>query len=205
MALELGRLPELMATGRLSLSDLLDSKASLRNVAIWGASSPNLVSPRLPAPRSDFSRTHRLLLMLAGFFVIVILILPLVLTPGVEPGQLPFENSLSMTVRISNRNPFMPLTDVEYSCEVWNVTLATGDEVTDANVLSRGSLQKFDGRQEITARCETAYLANTPIKSAEYRLTLTYRTYPWLQPRTSVYHIAAQIDGSGRVTGWALN
>jgi len=141
--------------------------------------------------------------MLAGFFVTVILILPLVLTPGVEPSQ--FGNSLSMTVRISNHNPFMPLTDVEYTCEVWHVMLATGDEVTDANVLSRGSLQKFDGRQAITAPCETAYIVNAPIKAAEYRLTLTYRTYPWLQHRTSVYHIAAQIDGSGRVTGWALN
>jgi hypothetical protein len=164
------------------------------------------VSPNLAAPKSDLSRTHRLLLMMAGLFVIVVFIFPIILTPGVEaPTQLPLGSALSMTVRISNRNPFTPLTDVEYGCEVWKLRLATGAEVTDANVLTRGILQTFDGRKAITAPCETAYVVEAPIQAAEYRLTLTYRTYPWPRYRTSVYRIAAQIDSDGHVTGWELN
>lgn len=163
------------------------------------------VSPHLPASRSDASRGYRLLLMLGALFVIVVFVFPIVLTPEVEPpAHLPFANGMSMTVRIENHNPFTPLTDVEYSCEVWKVTLANGADVTDANVLVRGTLQKFDGRKAITAPCETAYLVKAPIKDAEYRLTLTYRTYPWPSYRTSVYHIAAQIDENGRVVGWEL-
>jgi hypothetical protein len=110
-----------------------------------------------------------------------------------------------MAVRISNRNPFTPLTDVEYSCEIWRVTLASGAEVTDANVLIRGSLHKFEGQKAITAACETAYIVRAPVKSAEYRLTLTYRTYPWPQQHSTVYHIAAHINDDGKVTGWELN
>ena len=110
-----------------------------------------------------------------------------------------------MAVRISNRNPFEPLTDVEYSCEILDVTLATGAEVTDAYVLTRGLLQKFDGRRPITAPCETAYIVNAPVKAAEYRLTLTYRSYPWPQRRRNVYRIAAEVDGNGRVIGWELH
>ena len=110
-----------------------------------------------------------------------------------------------MVVRISNQNPFIPFTDVEYSCEIWKLTLASGADVTDAYVLMRGARQEFDGRNTITARCETAYIVNAPLKAAEYRLTLTYRTYPWPQHRTSVYRIAAEIDGNGHVTGWGLN
>ncbi|MGD1094857.1 MAG: hypothetical protein ABSB35_23045 [Bryobacteraceae bacterium] len=164
------------------------------------------MSPNLPAPRNDLSRGYRLLLMLGTLFAIVFLIFPIVLTPGVEPpAHLAFANALSMTVRISNQNPFTPLTDVEYSCEIWQVTLANGDEVTDANVLTRGSLQEFDGRRTIIAPCETAYVVNAPIKWAEYRLTLTYRAYPWHQYRSSVYHIAARIDENGHVTGWRLD
>ena len=164
------------------------------------------MSPQLPAPRSDLGRTYRLLIMLAALFVTVVFVFPLVLTPGVEPlTSFPFGNALSMAVRISNPNPFTPLTDVEYSCDIWNVTLASGTEVKNANVLIRGTRQKFDGRQAITARCETAYIVNAPIQAAEYRLTLTYRTFPWPEYRKNVYHIAAQVDGNGRVTGWALN
>jgi len=165
------------------------------------------MSPQLPAPKSDLSRPYRLLLTMAVLFATVVFIFPIVLTPGVEPGAQspPMGRPLSMVVRISNHNPFMPLTEVEYSCEVWKLTLATGDEVRDANVLIRGTLQKFEGRQAIAARCETAYIVNAPIQAAEYRMTLTYRTYPWPQYRTSVYRIAAHVDGNGRVTGWELN
>jgi hypothetical protein len=144
--------------------------------------------------------------MLGGLFATVFFILPIILTPGVEPpAHLPFSNGLSMSVRISNHNPFTPLTDVEYSCEVWYVTLANGAEVKNANVFVRGTLQKFDGSKTIVAPCETAYVVKAPIKAAEYRLTLTYRAYPWRTYRRSVYHIAAHIDENGKVTGWELN
>ena len=143
--------------------------------------------------------------MMAVLFVTVVFILPIVFKPGVEPPtQLQFGSPFSMAVRISNQN-VTPLTDVEYSCEISKLTLATGAEVTDAKVLIRGILRKIQGRQAITARCETAYIVNAPIKAAEYKLTLTYRMYPWPQHRTSVYSIAAQMDGNGRVTGWKLN
>lgn len=164
------------------------------------------VSPKLPDTRSGLSRPYRLLLMMTVLFMIVVFIFPIILTPVVEPPtQLPAGSALSMAVRISNQNPFTPLTDVEYSCEVSRLALATGAEVTNANVLIRGTLQKFDGSKAITAPCETAYIVNAPIKAAEYRLTLTYRIYPWSQQRTSVYRIAAQIDASGHVTGWRLD
>src|SRR5262249_47033634 len=159
-----------------------------------------IVSPSPPTPRSDFSRSYRLLLILAVFFLVVVFIFPIILSPGVEPqNSLSTGSSLSMTVRISNRNPFMPLKEVEYTCEAWKVILASGAEVTDASVLTRGSLQQIEGSNMITVPCETAYIVNAPIKMAEYRLTLTYRTYPWPDHRTSVFRIAALTDGNGRV------
>jgi hypothetical protein len=109
-----------------------------------------------------------------------------------------------MAVQISNQN-VTPLTDVEYSCEVSKLTLANGSAVTDAKVLVRGAIPKIQGRQAIRARCETAYIVNAPLKAAEYKLTLTYRTYPRPQHRTSVYRVAAQMNGNGQVTGWKLN
>jgi hypothetical protein len=171
-----------------------------------GGVKPESVSPNLAAPRSAFGRLYRLLLMVAVLFATVVFIFPIVFEPRVEPPtQLQLGSPFSMAVRISNQNPFMPLTDVEYSCEVSKLTLASGAEVTDAKALIRGTLRKFEGRKAIAASCETAYIANAPIKAAEYKLTLTYRMYPWPQHRTSVYHIAAQMDGNGRVTGWSLD
>ena len=61
------------------------------------------------------------------------------------------------------------------------------------------------GRHAITARCQSAYVVNAPLKAAEYKLTLSYRAYPWPRHRTTVYRIAAQINGNGQVTGWKLN
>jgi hypothetical protein len=50
-----------------------------------------------------------------------------------------------------------------------------------------------------------ACIANTPLKAAEYQLTLEYRAYPWPQLRTAVYRIAAKLNGQGEVTGWKSN
>ena len=166
---------------------------------------PEPVSPKPRAPRSGLSKPYRLLLMLAVLFVTVVFIFPIVLTPGVEPlNYMPRGSPLSMTVRISNQNPFTPLTDVEYSCEVSKLTLMTDAKVTDANVFIQGVRQEFDGRKAITAPCETTYIVDAPIKAAQYKLTLTYRPYPWPQHRTSMYRIDAEIDGNGHVTGWKV-
>jgi hypothetical protein len=171
-----------------------------------GGVKPEPMSPKLLAPRSALSRAFLLPLMLAVLFVIVVFVFPVVFKPAVEPStQLTFGSPFSMAVRISNRNPFTPLTDVEYNCEISKLTLAAGAEVTDAKVLIRGTLRRFEGRKAIAASCETAYVVNGPIKAAEYKLTLTYRMYPWPQHRTNVYHIAAQIDGNGHVTGWSVD
>jgi hypothetical protein len=171
-----------------------------------GGVKPAHVSPNLAAPRPALSGLYRLLLMVAALVATVVFIFPIVFEPRVEPpNQLQLGSPFSMAVRISNQNPFMPLTDVEYSCEVSKLTLATGAEITDAKALIRGTLRKFEGRKAITASCETAYMVNAPIKTAEYKLTLTYRMYPWPQHHTSLHHIAAQLDRNGRVTGWSLD
>src|SRR5580658_4135864 len=153
---------------------------------------PASLSPRLPAPRSRLRGPLRLLLMMAILFVTVVFIFPLVFTPRVEPpAATPYGSPFSMTVRVSNQN-VTPLTDVEYGCVITKLTLATGAEVTDAKILMRGTLRRFQGRRAIGVLCETAYVVNAPMKAAEYTLTLTYRTYPWQRYRTGVYRIAAQ-------------
>jgi len=170
-----------------------------------GGTNPEAVSPKLPVPKSRFRGPYRLMLSMAVLFVTVVLIFPIIFRPGVEPPtELQFGSPFSMAVQISNQN-MTPLTDVEYSCEVSKLTLANGSAVRDAKVLIRGAIRKIQGRQAITARCETAYIVNAPLKAVEYKLTLTYRTYPWPQHRTSVYRIAAQINDNGQVTGWKLN
>jgi len=130
---------------------------------------------------------------------------PIIFKPGVEPPtELQFGSPSLVEVRISNQN-VTPLTDVAYSCVVSNLTMANGSAVTDAEVLVRGAIRRIQGRQSVRARCETAYIVSAPLKAAEYKLTLTYRSYPWPQHRTSVYRIAAQLSGNGRVTGWKSN
>ncbi len=142
---------------------------------------------------------------MAVLFVTVVLILPIVTKPRVEPPtQLYLGSPFQMEVRIANQN-LTPLTDVEYSCEVSKLTRANGTPVDDAQVLVRGTIRRIQGRQAIPAKCETAYVLNAPVKEAEYNLTLTYRMYPWPQHRTSVYHIAAEFEPNGRVTGWRLD
>jgi hypothetical protein len=171
-----------------------------------GGVKPEPVSPlpKLPAPRSRWRGPLRLLIMMAVLFTAVVFVFPLVFKPRVEPpADTPFGSPFSVAVRISNLN-VTPLQDVEYSCEITKLTLATGAEVTDARILMRGTLRRFQGRRAIAVPCETAYVVNAPIKAAEYRLTFSYRAYPWPKYRTGVYRFSAQIDRAGRVTGWKL-
>jgi hypothetical protein len=166
---------------------------------------PASALPESPSPKSRVRGRYRVLGVLAVFAAIVVFIFPLIFRPGVEPPtELAFASPFSMALLISNQN-ITPLTDVEYSCEVSNLTLANGSEVKDAKVLVRGSIRKIPGRRAIPGRCETAYIVGAPLKAVEYRLTLNYKTYPWPQRRTAVYRIAAQISGAGQVTGWKVS
>lgn len=141
---------------------------------------------------------------LAILFATVIFVFPIVFKPGVEPlTELQFGSPFSLAVQISNQS-LMPITDVEYHCEVSKLTLASGSAVTDGKVLIRGAVRKIQGNHAITAHCETAYIVSAPVNTVEYQLTLTYRTYPWPQHRTSVYHIATRIGVNGQATGWKV-
>jgi hypothetical protein len=109
-----------------------------------------------------------------------------------------------MTFRISNHN-LTSLTDVEYTCEVSKLTQADGSPIKNANVLNRGNIRTIAGRRAFAGHCQTGYLITAPLKAAEYKLTITYRTYPWPEQRTSVHRISAQINAKGEVIGWKLD
>ena len=166
---------------------------------------PDSKSPDVPATRSRLHGRYRLLLGVAALFVTGVLILPIVSRPAVEPpADVQFGSPSSVAVQISNKN-VTPLTDVAYTCEISNLTLADGSIVGNVKVVTRGSIRRIRGRQGVPANCEMAYIANTPLKAAEYQPTLKYRAYPWPQLRTAVYRIAAKLDGQGHVTGWKSN
>jgi hypothetical protein len=144
------------------------------------------------------------LLVLAVLGISVVFIFPLIFQPRVvPPTDLHFGNPSAVVIPVSNQN-LTPLTNLEYSCELSKMTLANGSEITNATVLVRGSVRKMGGRKAIPVRCEAAYLVTAPLKTAEYKLTISYRMYPWPQRRESVYHIAAEMNADGLVTGWKL-
>ncbi len=170
-----------------------------------GGIEPEFQPPKDPASRSRFRGPYRVLAIVAVAFVTVVFIFPIVFDPRIEvPAEVQFGSPFSMAVQISNQN-VTPLTNVEYGCEISKLTLANGSAVRNAKILVRGAIRKIPGRRAIAARCESAYVVNAPLKAAEYKLTLTYRSYPWPRLRTSVYRIAARIDSTGQVTGWRLN
>jgi hypothetical protein len=170
-----------------------------------GGVKPESVPPNLPAPKSRFRGPYRLLLIPVVLFAVVVFVFPVIFTPRIDvPTGLQFGSPSSMPVQISNQN-LTPLNDVEYSCELSKLTLANGSAVTDAKILTRGDIRTIPGRRAVIVRCETAYIVTAPLKTAEYKLMLKYRAYPWPRQRSNSYGIAAQIDGSGQVTGWRLN
>lgn len=165
---------------------------------------PTPVSEKKFLPMSRFRGFYRLLFIVAVLGLTVALIFPLIFKPVVAaPSKVQFGSPSSVYVSIANQN-VTPVTDVEYSCEVSKLQLSNGTDVKNANVLIRGIIRKIPGRHATAARCETAYILNDPVKDAEYKLTLTYRMYPWRQHRTSMYQIIAQIDDKGRVEGWKV-
>ncbi len=168
--------------------------------------NPKPIPPPAPPLTTIRARSkrgiYRALTMLATFFVVVLLIFPVLFAPAVDlPYPLLPANPTSLTVKISNEN-LTPLTNFEYTCELGALDLKNGVHVTDATVVNKGHIVKFQGRKAITARCETAYLVNAPIKDADYKLTLNYRVYPWNKEYTKEYRLAAVVDGSGHVTKW---
>jgi hypothetical protein len=157
-----------------------------------------------PARRSRFHGALRLLLVLAVLAVMLIFVFPLVFGLRVDvPTDLEFGNPSSIQVQISNQN-LTPLLDVQYRCELLKLTLANGSEVPNEKVLVQGSIRKIDGRSAAAARCQAAYLVTSPLKAAEYRMTITYHAYPWHRQRTSVYPIGAKLNAKGDVIGWKL-
>ncbi|HEY7387016.1 MAG TPA: hypothetical protein VH640_00780 [Bryobacteraceae bacterium] len=153
---------------------------------------------------SRFRRFAPLLLSLAAVAVAVFLIFPLVFPPHVDvAGSVQFASPSSMVVQISNQN-LTPLTDIQYTCEVLRITLANGSPVSNAKVLTRGVIHKLPARQAVTVRCESAYILGAAIKSAEYQLTIKYRTTPVPHSGASVYRIDAIVNSKGEVTGWKL-
>jgi len=141
---------------------------------------------------------------MAVVFGIVFFIFPLVFPIRIDvPEKVQFGSASSVMFQISNEN-LSPLRNVEYSCEVSKVTLANGSGVNDANVLSRGDIPRIAARSAVRGRCQTAYILTSPLKAAEYKLTVSYRPYPWQRRRTRVAQISAQISGDGQVTGWRL-
>ena len=133
---------------------------------------------------------------------VVILLFPLVFDIRVDvPGKVQFASASSMMFQISNQN-LTPVADVAYSCEVARFTVANGTAVTDANVLNRGNVRRIGGRRAVAGRCQTAYLITSPLKTAEYKVTVTYRAYPWRRVRTRVWKIAAEFNAKSEVTGW---
>lgn len=165
--------------------------------------TPPSGSPQ-PAHRSRYRGAVRLLIALAALFVIVVFLFPLIFAPRIDvPADLPFGNPSSLWAQISNQN-MTPLMDVEYTCELYKMTLANGSVVPNEQVLTRGAIRKIDGRSGAMARCQAAYLVTAPLQAAEYKLNVSYRAYPWHQRRTGVYRIAAKVDGKGEIKGWKL-
>ena len=158
-----------------------------------------------PDAQSRFRGPFRILLLVVVFAVIFVFVFPLIFRPGIEtPADLQFATPFSVTLRITNLN-MTPLTDVEYTCQIAKLALANGSEAGNTKVVTRGTIRKIPGRRAVAARCETGYMADAPIKAAEYRLTLRYRTYPWPQQRTAVYNVAAEMNADGQITRWKVS
>jgi hypothetical protein len=163
-----------------------------------------VTTAKTPRARSRFHGAYRLLLALAALALVVVFIFPLIFRPGVEAStDVQFGSPSAVQVQISNQN-FMPLKDVEFSCEVSRLDLAQGSPASNPQALVRGSVKELEGRRAIRAPCETAYVVTSPVKAVEYKLTITYRMYPWPYRRTNVSHITARVNSDGQVTGWKV-
>jgi len=162
-------------------------------------------APRgLPSRRSRLRGVYRLLLVVAVLFVAVGLVFPLVFEPSVQLAD-PSRAGPSSTIQLLVANQNMtPITAVEYSCEHSKLIQANGAAANGAKVLIRGRISRISGRQAILEPCETAPVEGAPVEAAEFTVTISYRMYPWPSRRTSVFHVVAQVNQNGRVTGWKV-
>ena len=160
--------------------------------------------PPVPSAARRFRRFLPLLLSMAVVAAAVFLAFPLIFPPRVDvAATVQFASPSSMVVQISNQN-LTPLDDIEYSCQVLKIALADGSTISNAKVLTRGVIRKLPARRAVAVRCESAYILGTPIKTAEYQLTIKYRTTPLPHQGNAVYRIDAIVNGKGEVTGWKL-
>jgi hypothetical protein len=148
------------------------------------------------------SRLVKVLAFVGLFLFAVFVIFPIAFGPGVEDPVSRFPgNPFYLEVKISNEN-LTPLTNVQYTCQAENVELQSGVKPSDVRVLNQGQIRKFQGRRATTIRCETAYIIDVPVKSAEFHLTLKYTAYPWRIDRAADYRFAAAVDAKGQITKW---
>lgn len=153
---------------------------------------------------SRFRRFLPLLLSMVVVAVVVFGVFPLLFPPRIDvAGSVQFASPSSMVVQISNQN-LTPLDDIQYTCEVLKITLANGSPVSNARVVTRGVIRKLSARRAVAVRCESAYILGSAIKSAEYQLTIKYRTTPVPHQGANVYRIDAIVNSKGEVTGWKL-
>src|SRR5690242_5068248 len=158
------------------------------------------------APRAGSRLRARLSLgiSLAVAFLIVVFLFPLIFELRIDvPSQVQFGSPSSVMFEIATQN-LTPLTNVEYTCEISTLITSAAPPLSAAPVLSRGRFPKIASRQGVRGQCQTGYLVTAPVKTVEYRLTVTYRASPWPQLRTRIARISAQIDGKGEVTGWKV-
>jgi hypothetical protein len=148
--------------------------------------------------RSPYPMLLVLIALLAG----TLLILPRVYGPRVDILPSPYPgNPFSLSLSIANQN-LTPFTDVQYSCGGEHIEPAGEPLAHDPRVVNQGRRLRLAGRTAMVARCDTAFMIAAPLKSAEYKLTIRYRAFPWPQTFTRQRDFAAQLDGSGQVTGW---
>ncbi len=158
-----------------------------------------------PRPASRLRARLSLALTVAIVFLIVVFLFPVIFELRIDvPSQVQFGSPSSVMFEIANQN-LTPLTNVEYTCEISTLITANGPAANAPSVLSRGRFPRIASRQGVRGQCQTGYLVSAPVKTVEYRLTVTYRASPWPQLRTRVARISAQVNGKGEVTGWKAN
>ena len=119
------------------------------------------------------------------------------------PTGLQYASPSSMDFRLENQN-FTPLTNIQYTCEVSKMILVNGSTPQGAQSVIQGNIRRLPGRRAIAGRCDAGYLVTDPIKTAEYKLTIKYKAYPWPQDRTVVYRIGSDVNKKGELTGWKV-
>jgi len=170
---------------------------------MWRSGGVKL-DPVAPRAASRLRARLSLAISLAVAFLIVVFLFPLIFELRIDvPSQVQCGSPSSVMFEIADQN-LAPLTNVEYTCEISTMITASGPPVSAPPVLSRGRYPRIASRQGVRGQCQAGYLVTAPVRTVEYRLTVTYRASPWPQLRTRIARISAQINGKGEVTGWKV-